>query len=68
MVSASGIDGQHPEPVAWKLHFVTLRGNFAVTALGLDTYGRLHSRWSLMYNEKVHISIVGECRYVIPVV
>ena len=24
--------------------------------------------WSLMYNEKVHISIVGECRYVVPVV
>jgi hypothetical protein len=24
--------------------------------------------WRLMYNEKVHISIVGECRDVVPVV
>ena len=30
MVSASGIDRQPPGPVAWKLHFRKLRGNFAV--------------------------------------
>ena len=51
-----------------KASAVTSRTRVVLTALGLDTYGRLHSRWSLMYIEKVHISIVGECRYVIPVV
>ena len=51
-----------------KASAVTSRTRVVLTALGLDTYGRLHSRWSLMYNEKVHISIEGKCRYVIAVV
>ena len=47
-----------------KASAVTLRTRVVLNVLGLDTYGRLHSRGSLMNNEKVHISIVGKCRYV----
>jgi hypothetical protein len=38
MVSASGIDRQPPGPVAWKLFFLKLRGNFAVTNMGLSAF------------------------------